>query len=282
MGVSTVVGGLRLAPAPRRTLVVKFGGTSLGTPARMRRAALRVEALARSGRPVVAVVSAMGRRTDGILAWAGQVCGGPPSRACSRAVDRALATGEELSAALLAAALGAAGVRAQALRGGEAGIEVEGPYGGARIREVRPHPLLSLLAQGVVPVVAGFQGRRPDGETATLERGGSDISAVALAGALGPAPCHIVTDVDAVYARDPRLDPGAPRFAEFTHEALVELAEAGARVVHPGAARLAHTLGVPLRVYSFRAPLGRPGGTRVHTPGGAPAAEAAGVAGVPA
>lgn len=277
MGVSRALAAVHLYPGGARPLVLKFGGTSLGTPARMRRAARRVAAYARGGRAVVAVVSAMGHRTDHILRWTQEVCGGPRAEGWSREVDRALATGEELSAGLLAAALCALGVPALSLRGGDAGVCVEGAFGEARVREVRPERLRRLLADGVVPVIAGFQGARRDGETATLERGGSDISAVAVAGALGRAPCHIVTDVDAVYARDPRLDASAPRLGELTHGELLALAEAGAQVVHPGAARLALELGVPLRVYSFRAPLGRPGGTRVGIrPGPAPMGESAG------
>lgn len=264
--MSRVVAALHLFGAAGRPLVIKFGGTSLGTPARMCRAAERVVAHARRGRRVVVVVSAMGSRTDHILRWVRGVCGTFPTPGGSREVDRALATGEELSVGLLTAALCARGIRAVGLRGGEAGVLVEGPFGGGRISEVQPHHLLSLLAEGVVPVIAGFQGERCDGETVILERGGSDITAVAVAGALGPANCHIVTDVDAVYARDPRLDTTAPRFDSMTHEELVTLSEAGAHVVHPGAARLAHTLNVPLHVYSFRAPVRRPGGTQIRTP----------------
>lgn len=267
MGMSRVTAALHFfPPAELRPLVVKFGGTSLGTPARMRRAVRRVETLARRGRAVVVVVSAMGHRTDHILRWAGEVCGGPRREGWGRELDRALATGEELSVGLFASALCARGLRGVGLRGGEAGIRVEGPWGGGRVREVRPHRLLSLLKAGQVPVIAGFQGARADGETVTLERGGSDLTAVAVAGALGPGPCHIVSDVDAVYTTDPRVDPTARAFDRLTHEEMVELAESGAHVVHAGAARLAHRLGVPLRVYSYRAPLGRPAGTVVHTP----------------
>ncbi|MBB4635068.1 hypothetical protein [Longimicrobium terrae] len=263
MSTGRVVAAVHLYRGPERPLVVKFGGTSLATPQRMRRAAARVAAYAREGRNVVVVVSAMGHRTDRILRWVRDVCDGAPPAAIARDVDRAVATGEELSAGLMAAALGAMGVRAAALRGGEAGVRVVGEFGAGRIREVNPRRLRALLAEGVVPVIAGFQGERDDCELVTLERGGSDITAVAVAAALGCAPCHVVTDVDAVYAADPRVDPGAERFTDLTHGQMLALAEAGAHVLHAGAARLAHTLNVPLRVYSFRAPLRRPGGTRV-------------------
>jgi aspartate kinase len=250
-----------------RPLVLKFGGTSLGSPARMRLAARRVQAHVAAGRSVVAVVSAMGHRTDGILRWVHALCPAPRGERWARETDRALATGETLSASLLAAALCARGVRAVALSGGEAGVHVDGAFGGGRIAEVRPGRVRALLADGVVPVVAGFQGVRRDGETVVLDRGGSDVSAVALAAALGCAPCHIVTDVDAVYSGDPRTDGSARPFRELTHRELLALAEGGAQVVHPTAARLAHERNVPLRVYGFRAPPGGAGGTRIRTPG---------------
>jgi aspartate kinase len=238
-------------------LVVKFGGTSLGTPARIRRAAERVAALARRGRRVVAVVSARGHTTDLILRDLERL-GALASGAARRETDRVLATGEDLSAGLLAAALNALGVAARSLRGGEAGVRAEGDFGSGSIREVEPHRLRSLLDAGIVPVVSGFQGERADRETVTLGRGGSDTSAVAIAAALGSAPCDIVTDVDAVYDRDPRRDGAARAFAELTHEELLELTVAGAQVVHPEAARLAKRHAVPLRVYAFSAPVAGP------------------------
>lgn len=239
--------------------VIKFGGTSLGNAARIVRAAARVRAHVARGREVVVVVSASGGATDRILARAASVS----DWAAPREVDRALATGEDLAASLLAAALVAAGVPARSLRGGEAGVEVVGEYGAGSIRRVHDVPLRRLLERGIVPVVSGFQGRREDGETLTLGRGGSDTSAVAIAAALR-APCDIVTDVEAVFDRDPRRDAAAVRHAQLTHAELLELAEAGARVVHPAAARLALENGVELRVYHFRAPFSGRGGTWVR------------------
>lgn len=232
-------------------LVVKFGGTSLLTAARVRRAAARVARLVASGRRVVVVVSAMGHTTDRILGTLAAVSGGTRAEACRREADRALATGEDLSAALLAAALNARGVPSRSLRGGEAGVRTRGAFGSARVARVETRRLRTLLSGGVVPVVSGFQGERPDRETATLGRGGSDTSAVAIAAALGSVPCHIVTDVDAVYERDPRSHPSARRLPVLTHRALVALAREGAKVVHPEAARIARRRGVPLRVLSF-------------------------------
>jgi aspartate kinase len=254
-------------PLPRQTtpgegevLVIKFGGTSLGSPARIRRAARRVAAHVRRGRQTVVVVSAMGGATDRIVRLLSAVSGGRPD---GREADRALATGEDLSAALLSAALAALGVPARSLRGGEAGVWAEGGFCGGQVGDVDPAPLRRLLAAGTVPVVAGFQAVRDDGETVTLGRGGSDTSAVAVAAALA-AECHIVTDVVAVHDRDPRLHADARPIGEIDPLALVVLAEGGAHVVHPTAARLALERGVPLRVYHHRAPLSGRGGTVVR------------------
>ncbi|HET9986065.1 MAG TPA: hypothetical protein VFQ38_20865 [Longimicrobiales bacterium] len=247
-------------------VVLKFGGTSVGNPRRIRRAAKRVRRHVRRGERVVVVVSAAGQSTDRILRWHRAVApAAAPGSAVARELDRALATGEDLSAALLASALLALGVPAISVRGGEAGIEGVGPFGGGTIRRLAGGRLRELLERGVVPVVSGFQAALPDGETVTLGRGGSDTSAVFLAGALGAAGCHIVTDVDAVYDRDPRLHPDARRIDRISHEALVDLTEGGAQVVHPAAARFAGAFGTPLLVYSYAAPLSRPAGTLVAT-----------------
>lgn len=242
--------------APRATVVVKFGGTSLGTPARIRRAARRVAALVAGGRRVVVVVSAMGHTTDRILGTLGALATRSAEGAADREVDRALATGEDLSAALLAAALHALGVPARSLRGGEAGVKADGEFGAARVARVDARRLRALLGRGVVPVVSGFQGERRDREVATLGRGGSDTSAVAIAAALDASPCHIVTDVDAVYDRDPRRHADARPLPRLSHEELLALAGSGAAVVAPEAARLARTHRVPLRVLAFDAPPG--------------------------
>lgn len=254
----TLAGARESRGMPRPLLVIKFGGTSVGSPARMRRAARRVQAHVAAGRGVVVVVSAMGDATDRIVAWAGRVGGAAPGRE----LDRALATGEELSAALLAASLRQRGIAAVSLRGGEAGIVAEGSHGAGAVRRVEAGRLRELLAAGMVPVVAGFQGALASGETVTLGRGGSDTSAVALAGALG-ARCHIITDVGAVYDADPRASARARPYATLTHDELVALAASGARVVHLGAALLAREWSVPFRVYSYRAPFARKTGTYV-------------------
>lgn len=245
------------------TIVLKFGGTSVATPGRIRLAAQRVRAHVDLGRRVVVVVSAAGRTTDRIVAGLALLGPEATDEGAGREADRALATGEDRSAAMLASALWRQGVPARSLRGGEAGVRAEGAFGSGRIAAVEAAALERLLDAGVVPVVSGFQGERGDGETLTLGRGGSDTSAVAIAAALG-APCHIVTDVDAVYDRDPRLDPAARPFHVLDHAALVALAKGGAQVVHPDAAHLALEACVPLRIYHFRAPLAG-AGTGVDT-----------------
>jgi len=213
------------------------------------------------------VVSAAGRSTDAILARAARVTGGGAAAAAGRELDRALATGEDRSAALLALALAALGVSARSLRGGEAGLRAEGEFGAGRIAEVSGWRLFALLDAGIVPVVSGFQALREDGETVTLGRGASDATAVALAAALG-AECHLITDVPAVFDRDPREDCAARPYGQLEHAQLAALADAGAKVVQAEAARLAQSAGVPLRVYGYAAPLSGRGGTVVVTRGG--------------
>lgn len=245
-----------------RRLVIKFGGTSLATPKRLKRAARRIAAQRAAGFEVVVVVSARGRTTDRLLRSVARVGGAAIQRAGpSREADRLLSTGEERSAALLAVALWSLGVQARSLRGGEAGVRSHGGFGRGRIVEVDPAPLRCWLERGSVPVVAGFQGERADGETVTLGRGGSDTTAVAIAAALA-ADCHIVTDVEAVFDRDPALDPLARPFRELDHDALVALAEGGARVIHLEAARRARHDRVPLWIYHHTAADER-SGTRV-------------------
>jgi aspartate kinase len=185
------------------------------------------------------------------------------SRAC-REVDRMLATGEDMAAGLVAAALLELEIPAVSLRGGEAGIDADGPFGDAAVSGFRVDRLRLLTEAGTVPVIAGFQAVRSDGETVTLGRGGSDMTAVFLAGVLGARSCHIVTDVDGVYDCDPRIHPWARRLTELTHDGLAELVDAGARVVQPAAAHEARRTGIPLHIYSFRAPLGGFHGTSIR------------------
>jgi aspartate kinase len=242
-------------------LVVKFGGTSLATPDRVRRATARLAALRARGHALVVVVSAAAGTTDRILDWLQQLSGGGPT---DREADRALATGEALSAAFLATALTSRGIPARSLSGGEAGLVAEGRFGAGELRHLDPSAIRLTLDSGFVPVVAGFQAALVDsGETVTLGRGASDLTAVFLAARLGAAECHIVTDVDGVYTDDPRRRPAAERYTSLSHDGLCEVVHRGARVVHTAAADLARDHGVPLRIYHFHAPTDRPGGTTV-------------------
>lgn len=252
-------------------LVIKFGGRSLGSPVRIRAAVARVRHHRSRGRGVVVVVSAAGATTDRILARFAEVEGREPASRfrleAERERDRALATGEDRSASILAAGLLAAGIPARSLGGGEAGLLVRGT---ASDPEVDPTPVRTLLDMGVTPVVSGFQAARDDGETATLGRGGSDLTAVALAGALGPAACHLVKDVAGIFDRDPAGGPGAQLLDTLGHHELVALARDGARVIQAEAAQRALTDRVALRIYHFASHPGARGGSRVDPPDSLP------------
>jgi aspartate kinase len=257
-------------PAARGALVIKFGGTSVANAARVRRAARRVLALRGQGWRTVVVVSAAGQATDRLLSRLHDVTADERRDAESwsaspfaREIDRALASAEDRSAAILAAALCAGGAAARSVRAHEAVLRADGPHGAATLASLDPGAIAESLVADIIPVVSGFQGARADGELVTLGRGSSDTTAVFIAAALGAAECHIVTDVAGVYDRDPRLAPEAVLFPELASGDLVSLCESGARVVHPEAARRAHASGTALRVYHHRAPLSGETGTRV-------------------
>lgn len=241
-------------PHPRSLLVLKFGGAALGTPGRIRRAARRVSALRAKGHDLVVVASALGASTDRLLAQFDRVTGHQPSAIDTRERDRLLATGEDHAAALLAAAIGSEGRAARSLRGGEAGLLASGAFGAGVLQELALSPLLDLLRAEVVPVVSGFQALRiADGETLTLGRGTSDLTAVFLAARLGAAECHLVKDVDGVYDVDPNRFAHARRHERLSYEEL-EVIAAEAEIVHAGAAVLAREHGVHLRIYGYQAP----------------------------
>lgn len=243
-------------------IVLKFGGTSLGSSRRIRLAARRVAAWRQRGWRTLVVVSATGHTTDRIvrrlagLSAEAALAAGPET-------DRALATGELLAAALVAAALQSIGTPARSLSGGAAGLLAGGPWGGGTLTGFNPEPLNWLLAGGVVPVVAGFQAATAAGDPITLGRGASDLSAVFLAARLGARECHIVTDVSGVFERDPRQHPDAARLERVSGADLHELCRSGAAVVQAEAARLALEEAVPLRVYRWDASRSGAPGTRV-------------------
>jgi aspartate kinase len=234
-------------------LVVKFGGDALATPERIVAAARRVAAR-REARPVVAVASARRGVTDHLLGLVQQVrdvAGVEPSAAGLVAADRAVASGELVAASLLAVALSDLGVPAVVLDAREAGLRSDARAGAATLTGIRRARLERLLERGMVPVVTGFQGWHR-GRITTLGRGGSDITAVAIAAALKAEACELVKDPGAVHTADPRLIPEAEALPRVTHRFVSEIALSGARVIHHTAAARAERDRVALRFTSLR------------------------------
>ncbi len=234
--------------------VQKFGGTSVSDPKRIARCASRVKQRRDEGHDVVVVVSAMGHATDELIELAQRV----NDKASRREMDMLMATGEQVSVALVAMALEKIGVAATSLTGGQAGITTDGVFSRARVTRVTRDRLDKEIALGRVPVVCGFQGLSVDGELTTLGRGGSDTTAVALAAALQVAEhggeCEIFTDVDGVYTADPRLVPTASKLARISYEEMLELATLGAQVIHPRAVLFGERYGVPIHVRHSQRP----------------------------
>ncbi len=231
-------------------LVQKFGGTSVGSVERIQAVARRIAASREQGHDLVIVVSAMGHTTDELTSLARALCTEPPQRE----MDMLLATGEQVSIALLAMALHSLGVPAVSMTGPQVGIVTESAHGRARILEVRTERLRKRLEDGQVVVVAGFQGTSSGSggtpEITTLGRGGSDTSAVALAAALAADACEIYTDVPGVLTTDPRKVSEAQLMEEVSCNEMLELASLGAAVLHPRAVEIARNYGVPLVVRS--------------------------------
>jgi aspartate kinase len=243
-------------------VVQKYGGTSVGTPERIRRVAERVAAEARAGSQVVVVVSAMGHTTDELLQLAGQVTPNP-RRDHSRELDMLLTSGERIAMALTAMAIRDCGLEAISLTGSQAAIITDSAHGIARIEEVRADRVRLELDQGRVVIVAGFQGVSRQREVTTLGRGGSDTTAVALAAALGAERCDIFTDVDGIYTADPRRVPDARILPEIHYDDMIELAASGAQVMHPRAVEIGARYDVPIRVLSSFLARSE-GGTLIH------------------
>ena len=227
-------------------IVQKYGGTSLADWEKIRSAAIRITNLARQGAGVVVVVSAQGHTTDAMISTAAQV----NRRGSAREMDAYLAAGEQMSAGLMAMAIGALGYPAVSLTGWQAGIHTDGVHGNARIRDIDCRRINRELAEGRIVVVAGFQGLSPSGDVTTLGRGGSDTTAVALAAFLKADRCQIFTDVDGVYDRDPRLYPDALRFGRIGYEKMLELIENGAQVLHDRSVEFAREYGIKVEVLS--------------------------------
>jgi len=227
-------------------IVQKYGGTSLADEMRILTAARRAAGLARQGAGVVVVVSAQGETTDVMIEKAAKV----NRRASRREMDAYLAAGEQMSAGLMAMAIGSLGHPAVSLTGYQAGIHTDGVHGNAKIQSIDTQRINRELADGKIVVVAGFQGVDPEGDITTLGRGGSDTTAVALAAYLKADRCQIFTDVDGVYDRDPRLHPDAMKFGRIGYEKMLALVENGAQVLHDRSVELAQEHGIKVEVLS--------------------------------
>ena len=224
-------------------IVQKFGGTSVKSVARIKNVAGIIARAALTDK-VVAVVSAMGDTTDYLVKLAHQASHSPNRRE----LDALLATGEQISAALMAMALNELNSPAVSLTGAQLGITTESIHTAARIVDINTDRLRRHLDNGLVVIAAGFQGMTPEGDTTTLGRGGSDTTAVALAAALGASVCDIFTDVSGVYSADPNIVPTARLLKEISYEEMLEMARVGAQVLHPRAVELARKHQIPVRV----------------------------------
>jgi aspartate kinase len=227
-------------------IVVKFGGTSVADVDRIKDAALRIKAEADAGTEVVAVVSAMAGVTNQLVALTDQM----GALFDAREYDAIVATGEQSNAGLMALALQTLGVQARSWLGWQIPIRTDGVHGKARITGTETDELERRLGTGEVAVVAGFQGLGPDGRITTLGRGGSDLTAVALAGALGAERCDIYTDVDGIYTSDPRIVAKAKKLAYVTYEEMLEMASLGSNVLQTRSVELAMKHGVRIQVRS--------------------------------
>lgn len=230
----------------RKIVVQKFGGTSVADIEKIKHVANVIIKEKANGNDVVVVVSAMGHTTDHLIKLAQTINQNPSERE----LDMLLSTGECVSMSLLTMALQAEGYKAISYNAAQIGIITENVHTKARIIDIKTDKLRKSLDEGNIIVIAGFQGVTTDGEITTLGRGGSDTSAVAIASALGAERCDIYTDVEGVYTTDPRVVPNASRLDEISYEEMLELAHAGANVLHPRSVETAKQYKMPLRVRS--------------------------------
>ncbi|MFE5837824.1 aspartate kinase [Arthrobacter sp. NPDC056493] len=233
---------------PRGSLIVqKFGGSSVADAAGICRAARRIAKTREAGYQVVAVVSAMGDTTDQLC----ELAAGVAQKPNPGALDSLLSMGEAVSSSLLAMALVDCGQAARTFTGSQAGLITDSVHGKARITDVRPGRIRTCLDHDTVPIVAGFQGRTQKARrVTTLGRGGSDLTAVALAAALGAGICEIYTDVEGVYTADPRIVPTARKIAALSSEEMLEFAACGSKVMHLRSVEYARRFGLPIHVRS--------------------------------
>ena len=227
-------------------IVQKYGGTSVGNPERIKNVARRVLETQQAGHKIVVVVSAMSGVTDSLIKLSREVCTQPSERE----MDVLLSTGEQTTIALLAMALQGLGTPAVSLTGAQAGIVTDGVHTKAKIFNITPKQIHSHLDEGAIVIVAGFQGQTPDGEITTLGRGGSDLTAIALAAALKADKCEIFTDVDGVYTCDPRIVPDARKIDTISYEEMLEMASSGTKVMQSRSVEFANKFNVLFEVRS--------------------------------
>ena len=228
-------------------IVAKFGGSSVADAAGILRVAKRIADTKRAGNEVVVVVSAMGDTTDDLIDLAKQVSPNPPGRE----LDMLLTAGERISMAVLAMAINDLGFEARSYTGSQAGLITDSTHGKARIVDVTPGRIQEALRENAIPIVAGFQGVSQDTkDITTLGRGGSDLTAVALAAALYADVCEIYTDVDGIFSADPRIVPRARQVPRITYDEMMELAAAGAKVLHLRCVEYAKRFDLPIHVRS--------------------------------
>jgi aspartate kinase len=227
-------------------IVQKYGGTSVGTIERIRAVADRVSATRAQGHDVVVVVSAMSGETNRLLALSKQLAARPDERE----MDSLVATGEQVSAALLSIALMERGVKARSLVGHQTRIYTDSVFTKARIRAIDVESFRAAIDEGAVPVVAGFQGIDPRGNITTLGRGGSDTTGVAVAAALKASDCEIYTDVEGMFTTDPNICKQAKKLERITFEEMLELASLGAKVLQLRSVEIAMKYGIPIHVRS--------------------------------
>src|SRR3974390_2848252 len=227
-------------------IVQKYGGTSVGSTDRIKNVAAKGAKYRARGEQVVVVVSAMSGVTDNLIKLAKDLMSLPNERE----MDVLLATGEQTTIALTTIALHSFGVPAVSLTGAQAGIVTDGVHTKAKIQNITPKKIHDLLNQGNVVTVAGFQGQTIEGQVTTLGRGGSDLTAIALAAALKADLCEIYTDVDGVYTADPRIVPGAKKLEEISYDEMLELASLGAKVMQSRSVEFAKKFGVVFEVRS--------------------------------
>src|SRR3989440_3174260 len=233
-----------------RLIVQKYGGTSVGSAERIRNVAKRIVETQREDCRVVAIISAMAGVTDELIKLAHEMSPDPDKRE----MDVLLATGEKAACALTTMAINALGARAISLSGADAGILTDGVHTKARVANISPRQIQELLADDYIVIVAGFQGQSAEGETTTFGRGGSDLSAIALADALGADACQIFTDVDGVFTCDPRVVKDPKKLDEIAYDELLEMAGAGSKVMQSRAVEFAKKFAVEFEVRSSMKP----------------------------